>query len=63
VTVKHTGLPALPARADSIVALSARRLVCAAIFEITPVTEPIFADDLGHAQCLVAHRTMGCCHE
>ena len=34
-------LPASPARAASIVAFSASRLVCAAILEISPTTEPI----------------------
>ena len=38
-----TGLPASPARAASIVALSARRFVCAAIFEIRATTELIFS--------------------
>ena len=34
-------LPASPARAASIVALSARRLVCPAIAEMAPTTEPM----------------------
>ena len=34
-------LPASPARAASMVAFSASRLVCAAILEISPTTEPI----------------------
>ena len=34
-------LPASPARAASIVALSARRLVCPAIAEMVPTTEPM----------------------
>ena len=34
-------LPASPARAASMVALSASRLVCAAILEISPTTEPM----------------------
>ena len=35
--------PASPARAASMVALSASRLVCEAICEIRPTTEPIFS--------------------
>ena len=40
-------LPASLARAASIVALSARRLVCPAIVEIAPTTEPMRSGRLG----------------
>jgi hypothetical protein len=37
--------PASPARAASIVALSASRFVCLAILEISPTTVPISVDE------------------
>ena len=42
-------LPASPARAASIVALSAKRLVCPAILRISLTTSPIFCAPSGQA--------------